>query len=104
MPFLTSIFGGKLTATTMMLVQEGSAILKQRLRRAVNDAPLSAEQQEGLLSEHCEVFRLNHAIVRGFSVGWLDLARANMKWVALLASAGALLVLLARWLYSSVMK
>ena len=89
---------------SIILAQKGSGSLKERLRSAVNDAPLSADQQEALLSEHCEVFRLNNAIVKGFSVGWLDLAKANVKWVALVAGAGALLVLLARWFHSSVMK
>lgn len=88
-----------------MCVQNGSSGgLKQRLRMAVNNAPLSAEQQESLLSEHCEVFRLNNAIVKGFSVGWLSLARANATWLALAGGAAAALVLLARWSYSVVFK
>ena len=38
-----------------LLVQSESGGLKQRLRSAVNDAPLTEEQQLGLISEHCEV-------------------------------------------------
>ena len=45
-----------------------------------------------------QVFRLNNAIVKGFSVGWLSLARANSRALGLIVVVGAtLFVLLLRW-------
>lgn len=36
-------------------MQNESGGLKQKLRSAVNEAPLSEEQQQALIGEHCQV-------------------------------------------------
>lgn len=37
------------------MVQSESGGLKQRLRNAVNEAPLTEDQQQALIGEHCRV-------------------------------------------------
>ncbi len=71
--------------------QERPDVIRQRLKHAVNSAPLSEQQRHRVLTEHCLVFKLNSAIVKGFRIQWRSILAQHRK--ALIASVFLLLVL-----------
>ena len=50
--------------------QEPINFLRQKLKDAVNAAPLSDAQRQRVMHEHCLVFQLNSNIVKGFTIEW----------------------------------
>ena len=71
--------------------QERPDGIRQRLKHAVNSAPLSEQQRHHVLTEHCLVFKLNSDIVKGFRIQWRSILAQHRR--AMVASVFLFLVL-----------
>ena len=96
-PFVSPwLFGRHLPRTKpqyslFVYMQERPEVLRQKLKHAINSAPLSEQQRQRLVTEHCLVFQLNSDIVHGFRIQWRSIVAGHQR--ALIAAVILFVVL-----------